>query len=370
MHRALGPGGAALVSVLIVVSAATSANAAVFTGARMLYAFGRDFPLFGRLGRWHPQARTPANALVLQGALALVLVVLGATTRRGFETMVEYTAPVFWLFFFLVGASLFVRARSACRSTPSRRSSSAARARTCCTRASSTPAWVRSSASRSSPPAAWCSRWPGHAPRSRVHGRSPGGERMRFPKVTMPLTLALVLSAVIATAVAQTTTAPKPLDVPYVPTDEKVVAQMLSVAKVGKKDVLYDLGSGDGRIVITAAKKFGTRGVGIDIDPDRIKEANDNAREAGVTNLVKFIQGDIFDADIKEATVVTMYLLPAINMKLRPKLLSDLKPGTRIVSHNYDLGDWKPEKKLTVTVGSTEHLVYFWKVPARAAQDR
>jgi precorrin-6B methylase 2 len=193
---------------------------------------------------------------------------------------------------------------------------------------------------------------------------------MRFPKVTMPLTLALVLSAVIATAVAQTTTAPKPLDVPYVPTDEKVVAQMLSVAKVGKKDVLYDLGSGDGRIVITAAKKFGTRGVGIDIDPDRIKEANDNAREAGVTNLVKFIQGDIFDADIKEATVVTMYLLPAINMKLRPKLLSDLKPGTRIVSHNYDLGDWKPEKKLTVTVGSTEHLVYFWKVPARAAQDR
>jgi amino acid transporter len=108
MHRALGPGGAALVSVLIVVSAATSANAAVFTGARMLYAFGRDFPLFGRLGRWHPQARTPANALVLQGALALVLVVLGATTRRGFETMVEYTAPVFWLFFFLVGASLFV----------------------------------------------------------------------------------------------------------------------------------------------------------------------------------------------------------------------------------------------------------------------
>jgi tRNA G37 N-methylase Trm5 len=192
---------------------------------------------------------------------------------------------------------------------------------------------------------------------------------MRFTKLTTSLTALLVVLAV-AGALAQPSTAPKPLDVPYVPTNEKVVKEMLKVAKVTKDDVLYDLGSGDGRIVITAAKRFGTRGVGIDIDPDRIREAEENARAAGVTDRVRFIKGDIFDADIREATVVTMYLLPAINMRLRPKLLSDLRPGTRIVSHNYDLGDWKPERRLTVKVGDTDHQVYFWRVPSRAARQR
>jgi ubiquinone/menaquinone biosynthesis C-methylase UbiE len=150
-------------------------------------------------------------------------------------------------------------------------------------------------------------------------------------------------------------------DVPYVPTPEKVVEGMLQLAKVGPKDVVYDLGSGDGRIVIAAAKKHGARGVGIDIDPERVKEARDNARRAGVANRVEFREQNLFDADIREATVVTIYLLSGINMKLRPKLLAELKPGTRIVSHAFDMGDWKPAA--TQKVGTS--TVYYWVVPER-----
>ena len=159
-------------------------------------------------------------------------------------------------------------------------------------------------------------------------------------------------------------------DVIYVPTPESVVATMLDLVKVGPGDVVYDLGCGDGRIVITAAKRFGIRGVGIDLDPDRISEANANARKAGVADRVKFIQGDLFDAKIDEATVVTLYLLPDVNLKLRPKLLSELKPGTRIVSHNYDMGDWKPEQTVKLTGDGTEHVVYAWTVPRRAARNQ
>ncbi|AVH73716.1 class I SAM-dependent methyltransferase [Nostoc sp. 'Lobaria pulmonaria (5183) cyanobiont'] len=151
----------------------------------------------------------------------------------------------------------------------------------------------------------------------------------------------------------------RPGDVPYVPTPQPVVDAMLQVAKVGKNDVLYDLGSGDGRIVNTAAQKFGTRGVGIDIDPERIKEANANAQKAGVTDRVKFVQQDLFNTDFSKATVVTVYLLPEINAKLRPKLLKELKPGTRIVSHAFDMGDWKPQQTLNVE-GKT---IYYWVVP-------
>ncbi|MBG1257692.1 class I SAM-dependent methyltransferase [Nostoc commune] len=150
-------------------------------------------------------------------------------------------------------------------------------------------------------------------------------------------------------------------DVPYVPTPQPVVDAMLKVAKVGKNDVLYDLGSGDGRIVNTAAQKFGTRGIGIDINPERIQEANDNAQKAGVTDRVKFVQQDLFTTDFSEATVVTLYLLPEVNAKLRPKLLSELKPGTRIVSHAFDMGDWKPEQTLNVE-GKT---IYYWVVPEK-----
>jgi tRNA G37 N-methylase Trm5 len=173
----------------------------------------------------------------------------------------------------------------------------------------------------------------------------------------------LVLLAAVLTfqfAQAQTRTAQMP-DVIFVPTPQDVVDEMLKVADVKKGDVLYDLGSGDGRIPVTAAKRFGVRAVGIDIDPERIREANENARRNGVTDLVKFRQEDLFKADFREATVVTLYLLPDLNVKLRPKLWAELKPGTRIVSHQFEMGTWKPEKVVEVN-GRT---VYFWTVPAR-----
>jgi hypothetical protein len=148
-------------------------------------------------------------------------------------------------------------------------------------------------------------------------------------------------------------------DVPYVPTPEAVVNRMLEMASVQSNDVIYDLGSGDGRIVITAAQEYGTRGVGIDIDPERVQEANENARKAQVTDRVQFLQQDLFDTDISEATVVTLYLLPEVNLRLRPKLLRELKPGTRIVSHAFDMGDWQPERTEQVD-GRT---IYYWTVP-------
>jgi ribosomal protein L11 methylase PrmA len=150
-------------------------------------------------------------------------------------------------------------------------------------------------------------------------------------------------------------------DVVFVPTPQEVVDEMLKVANVHKGDVVYDLGCGDGRLVITAAK-LGARAVGIDINPERIKESLANAREAGVMDRVTFRNEDLFEADIKEATVVTLYLLPSLNLKLRPKLWKELKPGTRIVSHAFDMDDWKPEKQLDVD-GRT---VYFWTIPANA----
>lgn len=151
-------------------------------------------------------------------------------------------------------------------------------------------------------------------------------------------------------------------DVVYVPTPTAVVEAMLQLAQVDGDDILYDLGSGDGRIPIAAAKKFGTRGVGIDINPVRVREANANARAARVTDLVSFREEDLFEADFSEATVVTLYLLPTLNIKLRPKLLAELRPGTRIVSHAFDMGtDWEPEQTVTVD-SSTIHL---WTVPER-----
>ncbi|MGH9817070.1 MAG: SAM-dependent methyltransferase [Candidatus Acidiferrales bacterium] len=161
---------------------------------------------------------------------------------------------------------------------------------------------------------------------------------------------------------AQTAETKKP-DVHYVPTPPEVVEEMLKMANVHKGDVLYDLGSGDGRIVIAAAKKFGVRGVGIDIDSERIREAEANAKAAGVTKLVKFRQEDLFEADIHEATVVTLYLLERLNEQLRPKLLRDLKPGTRIVSHAFRMGDWEPEKSAEVN----GRRIYMWTVPAKRA---
>jgi len=151
-------------------------------------------------------------------------------------------------------------------------------------------------------------------------------------------------------------------DVIFVPTPQEVVEDMLRLANVRKGDVLYDLGSGDGRIAITAAKLYGVRAVGIDIDPERIREATENAKKAGVEKLVQFRKADLFTSDFREATVVTLYLLPDLNVKLRPKLWSELKPGSRVVSHQFEMGDWKPEKKLE----SGTRTVYFWTIPDRA----
>ena len=147
-------------------------------------------------------------------------------------------------------------------------------------------------------------------------------------------------------------------EVPYVPTPPEVVDVMLDTAGVKQGDVLYDLGCGDGRIVIAAAKRFGVRGVGIDIDPERIKEANENAKAAGVTDLVEFREQNLFDADLSEASVVTLYLLSSVNLKLRPKLLREVRPGTRVVSHAFDMGDWEPDQELDVG----HRKVYFWRV--------
>ncbi len=173
--------------------------------------------------------------------------------------------------------------------------------------------------------------------------------------------LALFALEIAAQALGQAPQPQRELDVPYVPTPDEVVAGMLQAAGVKKGDVVYDLGCGDGRIVIAAAQKFGTRGVGIDINPVRIQEARKNAKKAGVAGLVKFIEQDLFEANIGDATVVTLYLLPAVNLKLRPKLLRDLKPGTRVVSHSFDMGDWKPVKKLEV--GGEE--IFYWVIPGK-----
>jgi len=167
-----------------------------------------------------------------------------------------------------------------------------------------------------------------------------------------------VLPARAVLAQTATATAPR-LDVPYVPTPQEVVDRMLALAKVGKNDVLYDLGCGDGRIVVTAARQLGARGSGIDIDPVRIAEAQDNARKAGVDKRVSFKVGDLFQTDLSDASVVTLYLLPTINTRLRPRLWQQLKVGSRVVSHAFDMGpEWPPEKTASVE-GRT---IYYWTI--------
>ena len=165
-------------------------------------------------------------------------------------------------------------------------------------------------------------------------------------------------------------------EVPYVPTPEEVVMEMLNMAGVTQNDIVYDLGCGDGRIVITAAKVFGARGVGVDIDPNLIRQSHENARKAGVTDRVKFIEQDLFETDFREATVVALYLLPELNLQLRPKLLRDLRPGSRIVAHEFDMGDWKPDNMAKVpkvklyyhprVPYEKDTYFYYWVVPSKA----
>jgi hypothetical protein len=162
-------------------------------------------------------------------------------------------------------------------------------------------------------------------------------------------------------------------EVPYVRTPQVVVDKMLDLAEVGADDFLIDLGSGDGRIVITAAQKRGARGFGVELDTSLVEASNAAAREAGVAERAQFFARDLFDTDIREATVLTMYLLPAVNLQLRPRLLTQLKPGTRVVSHDWDMGDWRPDAKVVLeglkkpVMPVRASTVYLWIVPARVA---
>jgi SAM-dependent methyltransferase len=170
---------------------------------------------------------------------------------------------------------------------------------------------------------------------------------------------ALALSMFVPAAPAQD--APVKKDVPYVPTPQPVVDKMLEMAQVKDGDVVYDLGCGDGRIIVTAAKQHGAKGIGVDIDPERIKECHENAKAAGVEDKVKFIQQDLFTMEFKDANVLAMYLLPSVNVKLRPKILSDMKPGSRVVSHSFDMDDWQPDDVQEVESST----IYYWVVPAK-----
>jgi SAM-dependent methyltransferase len=169
----------------------------------------------------------------------------------------------------------------------------------------------------------------------------------------------LVAGVLIAMSVAAAQT--PHLDVPYVPSPNPVVDGMLKLAGVSSGDTVYDLGCGDGRIVIAAAKAYGAKGVGIDINPERIEEARANAKSAKVEDKVRFEENDLFKANIANATVVTLYLLPDVNLRLKAKLLKELKPGTRIVSHSFDMGDWKPEKEERVE----GRQIFLWTVPKK-----
>lgn len=184
-----------------------------------------------------------------------------------------------------------------------------------------------------------------------------------------PATIAFVLAIAVAAGGCEqrpasgqgTTRVP---DVPFEPTPQAIVVEMLQLAQVGANDVVYDLGCGDGRIVITAVKQFGARGVCVDIDPQRIRESHANAENAGVAQRITFLNQDLFDTDIRDATVVTLFLWPSVNLKLRPKLWGDLKPGTRVVSYIHDMGDWNPQEARTVDSPRGPRKLFLWIVPA------
>ena len=179
-------------------------------------------------------------------------------------------------------------------------------------------------------------------------------------KPTLKVFLAILLVASLTISCGTAYTQKRTPDVHFETTPQSVVEEMLQMAGVTKDDIVYDLGCGDGRFVITAAQKFGARGVGIDIDPKRVKESRENAIEAGVIGRVQIIEDDLFTTNISEATVITLYLLRDLNLKLRPKLLRELKPGTRILSYVFDMGDWEPDDKVN-------HIFNYWIIPAQVA---
>lgn len=184
----------------------------------------------------------------------------------------------------------------------------------------------------------------------------------RFGRVSLVVAVAVIFSSAVAVKIPQ---AQEGKIVPYVPTPQAVVDRMLELAEVKKGDVVYDLGSGDGRIVVTAAKKYGVKAIGFEIDPQRIKESHENIKKAGVENLVEIRQQDIRTVDLSAATVLTMYLLPEVNLMIRPNIWKQMKPGSRVVSHDFDMGDWKPLKTEHIKDDSSwDHTLYLWHVEA------
>lgn len=182
----------------------------------------------------------------------------------------------------------------------------------------------------------------------------------KFMRRVLALVLFLAFTHQVKSGVAQ-----EGKIVPYVPTPQEVVDRMLELAEVKKGDVVYDLGSGDGRIVVTAAKKYGVKAIGFEIDPQRIKESHENIKKAGVENLVEIRQQDIRTVDLSAASVLTMYLLPEVNLMIRPNIWKQMKPGSRVVSHDFDMGDWKPLKTEQIKDGTSwEHTLYLWHVEA------
>ena len=187
--------------------------------------------------------------------------------------------------------------------------------------------------------------------------------RYRRALAALAAPLALALPAALA---GQESSAPaRQPDVHFVPTDTTKVREMLGAAKVGADDLVYDLGCGDGRFVITAVKQYKARGVCVDIDPVRIKESKSNADTAGVRSRIRFVEGDLFEQDLSKASVVTLYLLPSLNLRLRPKLFKELRPGTRVVSNAFDMGDWKADRTMTIKTNSgMQSYAYLWIIPA------
>lgn len=192
--------------------------------------------------------------------------------------------------------------------------------------------------------------------------------RTRTVRVMVATTAAAVLGLLLfgtdgRVRAAESGVTRQPSLAPYVPTPQDVVERMLRLAQVGQNDTVVDLGSGDGRLVVTAAKQFGARGIGVDIDPARIAEGQANAARAGVEDRVEFRQQDALQANLSQATVVTLYLLSASNVKLRPRLQAELKPGSRIVSHQFGMGDWQPDKVETFTdANGTSRTLYLWTI--------
>jgi hypothetical protein len=383
-QRALGSAGAAAVSMLVILAALSTMNATIITGARSAYALGSDFERIGFLGRWRGAAGTPTTALFAQGGLALALIAVGAMARRGFETMVELTAPVFWLFFLLTGVSLLVLRRrdpdlarpypvplypltpllfcasSAYMLYASLRHTGMASLVGLAVLAIGVPVYLVVGRRRGRGRVASVEE--GRTMRTRIMARSMAAAMLLWGAGVAAL-LGASGGTTSATVVArQAAPAGVPLDppardVPYVPTPDAVVARMIEMAEVRSGDLVYDLGCGDGRIVIAAVRKPGVRGVCVDIDPVRVQESRQNARKAGLEDRIRFVEGDLFQVPLSGATVVTLYLLPEVNVRLRPRLQA-LPAGTRIVSHAFRMGDWKPEQE-AMESGS---MIYRWTV--------